>query len=270
MNDISAWSLKFSKEELYLVAGMLQAGSLLGFEDPFLGQLADSVDTDLAAAQSSLQNRGYLLQQTNGDLVLDSGEAAMVKAITTSDNILIAVSTFGEETSCWFYHFAPGLLVEQLELPNGDIILTAIQNIQELCERMRMLFALKATPTTKEFPSFTITKNDLSKARQLVREDPDLDLVTLVAEGVPAKATPSILSALEEGRFIDSLIVLKRGENGMEYGKTLNWLYGSDGIWLVDRIDSGDQATFEMCPTSFSKLQNELKLIAEPLLSQTD
>ncbi len=270
MNNLSAWSLKFRKEELYLVAGMLQSGNLIGFEDPFLGQLADTVEKDLDTARTSLQARRYLLQQPNGELILDSSVAAMVRAITTSENILIAVNTLGGETSYWFYHFTTDLLLEQLELPNGDIILAAIQNTHELYERMRMLFALKESSFMKEFPSFTLTKHALWKARQIAREEPEMGTEALVLAGVPKEAVTSMLSSLQEGKFIDSLIVLRRAEIGMVYGKTLNWLFGSTGIWLVNITESGDQTIFEMSPTTYSKLQNKLGRLAEPLLSQAE
>ena len=266
MNEIPAWTLRFTKEELYLIAGMLQTGNLLGFEDPFLGQLADTVEIDLAAAQASLMDRGYLNHQADEEVNLDSTITTLVKAVTTSDKILVAVSTFGEDTSFWFYHFTPGLIVEQLELPNEDIILTAIKNTQALTDRLRMLFALKETFSTNDFPSFLINMKELSNLHQSTREELDLGTEALIDAGVPTETAPSLLSAIQEGRFIDSLVVLERGENGMEYGKKLNWLYGSKGIWLVNSIENNDQTTFEINPITFSGLEKELKLIAETLL----
>jgi len=265
MNEIPAWTLRFTKEELYLIAGMLQTGNLLGFEDPFLGQLADTVEIDLAAAQASLMDRGYLNHQADEEVDLDSTITTLVKAVTTSDKILVAVSTFGEDTSFWFYHFTPGLLVEQLELPNGEIILTAIKNTQALSDRLRMLFALKETFSTNDFPSFLINMNELSNLRERGRADLDLGLESLEDAGVPAEVAPSILSAIQEGRYIDSLIVLERGEYSMEYGKKLNWLYGSGGVWLVSSAEKDDQMLYELSPTTNSNINQMIWEIANSL-----
>ncbi|NQS90806.1 MAG: hypothetical protein HQ574_00215, partial [Chloroflexi bacterium] len=172
MKETPAWSVTLSKEELYLVAGLLQTGNLIGFEDPFAGYLSVEITERLSCAEVSLQERGYLIKQSHGESVLDSSIAAIVKELTTSENILIAFSNHLKTSYSCLFHFTPDLLLEQLELPNGDIILTALENLEILHERALIFFALKATPCLQMYPSFTINKKDLLLARRSARKEP--------------------------------------------------------------------------------------------------
>lgn len=259
MKEQTTWSIILSKDELYLLAGILQTGSLIGVQDPFLGFLADEIEERLEQAKEALSDQDYLRERPGEELVLDSGIAAMVKAITSAKRLFVASLSLDHHTSHYLVHFASDIVVEQAVLPSGDIALTAIRDAQVLKERLENFFSLSnATEPAASTAPLTLSEADFAQVRNLAQEDAKAVRGFLSHKDVPPEAIPALTAALTEGQHMSSLTVLYRDEREMRYGEKLAWLIGSQGAWYVQPLEQDQVTSVRLTPTTMAKIQRRI------------
>jgi len=245
---------------------MLQTGSLIGVQDPFLGFLADEVEERLEQAKKSLSDQGYLRERPGEELVLDSGIAAMVKAITSAQRMLVASLSLDRHTSHYLVHFAPDIVVEQAVLPSGVIALAAMRDAQVLKERLEDFFSLSdATETAASTAPLTLSETDFAEVQRLAQENGKALHALLSQRNVPPQAIPALTAALAEGQHMISLTVLYRDEQELRYGENLTWLVGSQGVWHIQPLEQDQAAAVRLTPTTMAKVHQRITQVVATL-----
>jgi len=249
-----------SGEELYLLAGLLQTGTLIGIRDPFPGLLADEMEERLEQAKKSLSDQGVLKERPGKELIIDSGVAVVVRAITSANHLLVAVLSLDHHTSHLLIHSASDIAVEQAVLPSGDIALTAVRDAQALKERLEDFFGLsEATETTVLASRLALSEADFAQVQHLAQERDDRALRDLLRhKGVPPETISALAAALGEGQQVISIAVLHRSAQEMRYGETLAWLVGGQGAWQVQSLEQDQAGAVCLTPTTTAEIKQRI------------
>jgi len=260
-----SWSIEVSKEELYQLAGLLQLGNLLGFDDPFAGFLSEDIAIRLEASQERLLGRGYIEQLSRTELILDTGVVAIVRAITTSNDLIVVTkSSVGSLSSCVF-HLTSGFYVEQLELPRGDIKLTALKDLEVLRDRLEEFFNMVDSTPGEPIPSCTISKVDFLEALRLAQKEGGSCNEYLVESGVPRETSTALGAALKDGNLTNSIVSVQRNQNEMGCGETVTWLAVGKGILYMDEFEKDQEQYIQFRSTTLTDLQRRVVCLLESL-----
>lgn len=267
MVDRPIWTIKFIKEELYLLAGLLQSGNLIGFEDPFTGQLSEETEYKVTRAGISLLERGVIQLQTNNDVVIDSGIAAFVNAITTSDNLIVLFTT-EPSPSFYIYHVTPNLLIEQTELPDGAISLTAIQDLHILQNRLLETLNIPSTVSAHDGVTFKINKKKLLKAEELAKKDADACKQFISNLGIPKKEAATLSSVIHEGVVTGSFTIFRRDNHTIEHSDAIHWFNDDESIWLINQPEQHQASSVQMKSITLHWLQQRIEQVAYHLYNK--
>ena len=245
------YTLALAREELFLLAGLLQLRGLLGVEDPLLGLLAGEVDERLERARQSLVGQGLLEVQVDGSLAVDAAVGALVQALGRASYVLSASHTLanGASQAC-LIHLAGDLWVEQDALPNGQVLLTAVRDPQILARRLRDFLRLPHVGPGPG-PALTLAEASLQQAQRLGREQGTAAAAALLSQaGVPAAVAPALAAALDTG----SLALLRRASGGLEWVEGLAWVAGEGGSWCLAPLPPSDPAVVRLVPAGTAEI----------------
>jgi len=259
MDENPAWSLELSQEELYLLAGFLETPSLIGMDDPFLGKLADEVSSELEQVRKELIARGLLAVEPDGSLSLDPAVCLLVNTITKTRHVLMAVRRSGyEDQDLRLLHVADNLVVEQRTLRDRRVMLSALRDQAHLAQHLKTLFRVE-TDAQALGPVWDIPEARLTEALRLSHDKgPRAGEAYLQDAGVPAVAMLPLVSALDEGRGVCSLIQACRDPQQIHYGERIAWLTSSRGAWKIEPLPEHAPPLVRMIPVTGTAIEQRM------------
>jgi len=252
------FTLNFGLTSLALLTSALQRPFLPGLPDPFLGLLDDEIEKKWEDAAQEIAAKGYWEVQSDGTLAIDAAVYAMVDTAASARWTLIASRTHAPQSdSLRLVHLSESLIVEQESLPDDQVALTAVQDIETLIERLKSFWAL---PEAAAGPgqAFVLHEDQMTEAQRLaVTEGFAACVAFLKTQEIPAKVVNALAETLAGDWNSGTITVLERGENEMRYGETLGWLIGSQGAWQI-KPSSQPDSSIRFVPASTEEIWQQI------------
>lgn len=264
MSKQSTWNFNTNRNELYLLAGLLQSGNLIGFEDPFTGLLSEELEQILKETGTSLINRELISLQENNQVVIDSGITGLIRGLTTSENLIVLMQTKGSPNA-YIYHLTPIILIEQTELADGTIAITALKDINTLQRRLINRLSLPSTTTEHAPYTFSLSYADLSKAIELTKTDDGSCKQFLSTLGIPNKEIETLNSIVGKGVQMCTFTILRRGQHKIEHGETIHWLEKNGDIWLVSPLERSQSSSVQVKSITTQWIEQQILQTSEHL-----
>lgn len=258
MMDQGTYTLTFQREQLCLLASLMQLHGLMGFEDPFLGLLADELQESMTEALHGLEVQGLVKREDDGTVAIDAALGACVQAAGGAERtIMLSHHAAGREPVVSLVHVDAKMIVEQRNAPDGHVVITALRDGSVLVPRLHDLVSLPEAPVAPG-DALVVAKPDLDTGQRIAAEQgAEASAAFWVAKGV----TPEVAEALAVATHHGSLAVLRRSATQADYGATLAWLVGPRGAWRMQPVEASDPPAARLVPASSADIVREIRRI---------
>lgn len=259
----NSFSLILTPSEVEWVLYQLQAPTTRLYPFPFGDESAGKVYQLLDTARDSLLERGWIETQPDNKVVLDMTVAGMVGALGFAQTALF-VNLFREKDAkpqARRYFSAEGLLVEQSVNAVGEVVLTALRDLETLNERLGEQLGLKSQTAPRkgtfqcdstafaDIPYTLAGDGDSAAINQLVRLGAE---ERFAADLVCAMSTPLWQATLQ-------IIVLDpQQSDGVHIVDQMTIIEGIYGLWLIHAAQNKDQNVLEVLPCNAARAKERL------------
>lgn len=189
-------SCELTAKEIMCVAASLGVTDLYGIPDGFSGISKSSLNKELLNVQNSLEEKGYLKENFDGDASL-SKEIIDIVTICAKCEKFIAIDKqikHKEQEGMLFY--IKGNATVRAE-KNGEVYKLSIFDTSMIKSSLNSIVEWKA-PNDEEKVEFTLSNKVLSKAKTLrARQADDAAITELRNNGIGNKTAKVILSGLD-------------------------------------------------------------------------
>jgi len=257
MNE-RTFTLNFGLTSLGLLTSALQRPFLPGLPDPFLGLLADEIERKWEDAAQEITAKGYWEVQSDGTLAIDAAVYALVDTAASARWTLIASYTHATRSRALrLVHLSKSLIIEQESLPDDQVALIAVQDIETLIQRLKSFWDLSEAPAGPG-QAFVLSEDQMTEAQRLaVTEGFAASVAFLKRQKIPATAVNALAETLAGDWNSGTVTVLERSEHEMHYGETLGWLIGPKGAWQIQPSSQPDSST-RFIPSSTEEIWQQI------------
>lgn len=259
-----------SAQEMFFLAELLGADTLLGVEDPFVGWLADEIEETREQTLQALAERDLLEIQPNGDIVLDDEIATLVGVCALREaSFVVTVTKSRGETQVYYLHIAQQLAVEQTALgaPPNTYQLTVLGDRDAVYERILHLFGLDeqvAAPSS----GGQLLYSELVRAGEVADEvGTEAAQQILEKAGLPGETAIALAQALADPVINGSLVAIANHDAEWKVDG-LGLLEGRNGLWQLRASTKGDENWVEVIPSDADEVRQAIRRIVEQMLSE--
>lgn len=221
-------SCELTAKEIMCVAASLGATELYGIPDGFSGISKSALNKELLKVQSSLEQKGYLKENFDGEASLSSDLISIIAVCAKCEKFIAIDKHIKNRTQEGILFYVKGETTVKA-VKNDDSYKMSVFDTSMIKSTLNELIEWKE-PDDKEKTDFTLTNKVLVKAKTLkVRQAEDAAVKELRNCGVGDKAAKVVLSGLNGNEDFYSLTFA-------------NLIAQSDNIDNVMYIISNDKA----------------------------
>jgi len=247
--------LNLTAAEVEWILNEIQAPSMRLYPSPFINKPAEKMRKTLDNAGRSLLKRGWIENQPDDNVVIDITVAAMVGALGFAKTALF-VEIFQEHTfspQVTRYFSAEGLLIEQSASDDGEIILTALRNVQILHKQLQEHLDLKGEGVSGRgtFKCGAALFADVPFT--LAGDGESAAIAQLIELGADARFAADLISAMNvpiQQSTLELIALDAQQPDGVRLAGRLNLIEGVYGLWVLRSYLEGETPFLEITPAA--------------------
>jgi len=256
-------SLVLSPPELFTLASLMGGEMLLGIPDPFPGWLTEEIVEAMEAARQKMVERGLLVLQSDGQIVIDAIVAALIWPIVTPQVVLLLTGGVPDQPSqqISFYHHSP--LTVAVELYGEQWNVYPLPDRTSLSEQIRNRWQLREQQGT-DAQTFSLPEDALQAALQVLPSEEEV-CRSLQEAGVPPAAARAAARTLTTLRQNGALVAIRRRAE-LWQTEGLGILEGENGLWLLRSLTRRGHPWVEFTPCPASEIMDEIDALLDRFL----
>lgn len=247
--------LNLTAAEVEWILNEIQAPSMRLYPSPFINEPVEEIREILDDAGHSLLKRGWVEDQHDDNVVIDITVAAMVGALGFAKTALF-VETFQEHAfspQVIRYFSVEGLLIEQSASDNGEIVLTALRNVQILHKRLQEHLDLKGEGVSGKgtFKCGAALFADVPYT--LAGDGESAALAQLIDLGADARFAADFISAMNapiRQSTLELVVLDAQQPDGVRLVGRLNLIEGVYGLWVLRSYLEEERPFLEIMPAA--------------------
>ena len=247
--------------ELWLLLSQYGPAYVLGMENPYLGWLADEIESAHHQAVDSLLARGLARPLTDETIDVDDQLLAMAEAcVHPIHSVVLQVSQANGQGEQRYIHFTDGLIVDHQVTGLDQHVLSSYASRTALLESMSTIFRLNSG-TRGRGSAFQLPETALYQAAELAASGrPDEISVVLKEAGLQKPDIEALQAALTHPVANVSLAVIaNQGNPDTQHVRGFGILESEADLWLLCPFDQLGQPKVEFIPIDAAGIRQRLE-----------
>jgi hypothetical protein len=237
-------SVRLSTEELMLVLWLLNTPTLPGMgPNPFGDWSAEQIGAALASAERSLRARRLVSKAEDGTIQMDQVVMALVGTCAVPEFSLVLTSEAPDTGRIVHYFHATHLLAVEHSNPEPGVhLFEALSGAEAIVERIGELMQLADQPAPNAKPA-QVPFATLEQVTQLVLEDPQKAMTTLLNAGMDERTASELINTLGCVRRRSALASVRHLREATPASDGFIVLEGPNGLWAMQMVEDDHPVT---------------------------
>jgi hypothetical protein len=254
----AGFEISCTPSELFCLAGLLGADSLVGVADPFLGWLTEEVNDEMAKAREALAARKILAVESGDRIVVDVAAAALAGTVATPQaSFTLTMNEPGNSAVQRSFYWHKPMTVELVPGADGRYHLCALESGGEIRTRIPTIWKIKAQRAVRG-ETLSVPESSLDEARRLLdSKGPSAAAQVLTRAGALEGPARALIASIAEPIANGAVVALRRQGTDWEVAG-LGMLLGKNGLWRLRSFSRGGEPWIEAAPCSAKALTAEI------------